>query len=85
MDDDVHVVIMFDVVQTNVTLKVGLVCEVIGRLRQVCTAVYCLDGLGGELGCENEGNIVQRWIGDVIAIRENVDLTQWLGESIKCC
>lgn len=33
VNDDIHVIIVLDVVETNIPLKVGLVRKVIGRFR----------------------------------------------------
>jgi hypothetical protein len=73
---DVHVIISFDVVQSNIAWSIGLVIKIVGWFGQLVGGVKDGDGTLFETGCQNVGDIFQGWIRDGITVRQYIYLPQ---------
>ncbi len=72
MDNDVEMVVVFYVVQTDVAWCVRCESEVEGWCEGVCG--HSLDVFWCEDGVEEVRDIVERWVADLVGIREDIDL-----------
>ena len=74
VDDDVHVVVVLDVVQANVARDVCFVAEVEGLLGEYGWTRKCFDTLWGEGWRQHKCYVLQGGIGDGVSVWKYVHL-----------
>ena len=78
MDDDIHMIVSFDIVQAYETWQIRLIAEIVGRPVDMFRFRQVGYRLLRESWSQDEFNVVQGRIGNKIAIWQDVNLSDAL-------
>jgi hypothetical protein len=58
VDNDIHVIVSFDIVEADIARKISLGCQIIGRFGQMGRGRKGDNGAPSKSWCENVGDIL---------------------------